>query len=87
MTRHCPKCDASLDALQTRCGECGHVLPESQDRRSQPESPQCGVCSAAIALMTQTCPACGATGYPALRPRRGRKSLGSPDAERTGPTG
>jgi hypothetical protein len=31
-----------------------------------------------IALMAQVCAACGADGYPALRGRRGKKSLGAP---------
>jgi hypothetical protein len=31
-----------------------------------------------MALMTERCTSCGAEGYPALRGRRGKKSLGSP---------
>lgn len=30
-------------------------------------------------LMAQRCPSCGAEGFPALRGRRGKKSLGSPE--------
>jgi hypothetical protein len=77
MTRHCPQCGKELPALAVRC-ECGHVLPEARDARSDPEHPACGLCGTAIALMTQVCPACGADGYPALRGRRGKKSLGAP---------
>lgn len=46
--------------------------------RSDPDKPSCNVCGAAIALMAQQCPNCGADGYPALRGRRGKKSLGAP---------
>lgn len=77
MTRHCPKCGRELAALAVRC-ECGHELPEARDLRSDPDTPSCNVCGAAIALMALQCPACGADGYPALRGRRGKKSLGAP---------
>ena len=76
MTRQCPKCGAHRDALAIRC-TCGHELPEARDARSDPDAPRCGVCGAAMQLMALTCPHCGAQGYPALRPRRGKKSLGS----------
>ena len=59
-----------------RCG-CGYELPEARAARSHPDEPRCGVCGAAMPLMAVTCPACGADGYPAMRPRRGKKSLGS----------
>ncbi len=78
MTRSCPQCGVPLDALAIRC-DCGHELPEARDTRSDPDRPRCGVCGADIALMALSCPQCGAEGYPALRPRRGKKSLGSPD--------
>lgn len=78
MTRQCPKCGASLDALAIRCA-CGHELPEARDIRSDPDTPRCGVCAAEMDLMALICPQCGAGGYPALRPRRGKKSLGSPE--------
>jgi predicted amidophosphoribosyltransferase len=77
MTRHCPTCGAELVALAVRC-TCGHELPEARDLRSDPDQPTCGVCGAAIALMAERCSACGADGYPALRSRRGKKSLGAP---------
>ena len=77
MTRHCPKCGQALASLATRC-TCGYELPEARDLRSDPDQPACSVCGAAIALMTLQCPACGADGYPALRGRRGKKSLGAP---------
>jgi hypothetical protein len=78
--RACPKCGTMLSAWALRCA-CGHEFPEARDIRSDPEQPRCGICGAGIKLMTERCPSCGAEGYPALRPRRGRKSLGSPDAE------
>jgi hypothetical protein len=80
MTRQCPSCGRELAAFAVRCG-CGTELPEARDLRSDPDHPSCGTCGAAITLMTETCPACSARGYPALRPRRSRKSLG-PDEEK-----
>ncbi len=77
MTRHCPKCGRELASLAVRCS-CGHELPEARDLRSDPDKPHCNVCGAAIALMAVQCPACGADGYPALRGRKGKKSLGAP---------
>lgn len=77
MTRRCPQCGRSLAALALRC-ECGAVLPEARDLRSDPDHPVCGACGSAMGLMVEQCPACGAQGYPALRGRRGKKSLGSP---------
>ncbi|MGH7546199.1 MAG: hypothetical protein ACREKI_08465 [Gemmatimonadota bacterium] len=78
MDRTCPNCRKRLDSLALRCA-CGYVWPEARDIRSDPERPRCGVCRGEMELMTERCPACGAEGYPALRPRRGKKSLGSPD--------
>lgn len=78
MTRQCPNCGARLAALAIRCA-CGHELPEARDVRSDPDAPRCGACGAEMGLMAATCPGCGAHGYPALRPRRGKKSLGSPE--------
>ena len=75
--RFCPRCGAELAPLAVRCA-CGHELPEARDIRSDPDRPRCGACGAAMELMAYRCAACGAEGYPALRPRRGRKSLGAP---------
>jgi ribosomal protein L40E len=76
VSRRCPKCGTELGPLAVRCS-CGHELPEARDLRSDPDQPRCGVCGATMALMAVRCPACGAEGYPALRPRRGKKSQGS----------
>ena len=76
MSRHCPKCGTELSALAVRCA-CGYELPEARDARSHPDKPSCGVCGAEMELMALSCPRCGADGYPALRPRRGKKSQGS----------
>lgn len=76
MTRQCPSCHKELPAFTVRCS-CGAELAEVRDRRSIPDQPSCNVCGAGLALMTETCPACGADGYPALRSRKGKKSLGS----------
>ena len=72
MSRSCPECNAALPALAIRC-HCGYALPESRDLRSNPEEPSCGVCGTVIGLMDERCPSCGAVGYPALRPRQGKK--------------
>lgn len=77
MDRRCVACGSSLTAFAVRCG-CGATLPEAQDALSDPESPRCALCGAALALMEETCGACGARGFPALRARRGKKSLGPP---------
>jgi len=72
VSRFCPECNATLPPLAIRC-QCGHALPESRDLRSNPDEPSCGVCSTVIGLMDERCPSCGAVGYPALRPRQGKK--------------
>lgn len=77
MMRCCPACGRELEAMAIRC-PCGHALPEAQDARTDPERPRCEVCGAGIGLMDERCAACGADGYPALRPRTGRKWQGSP---------
>ena len=80
MTRRCPSCGVELAAFAVRCS-CGATLPEARDLRSDPDRPACGMCGAAVPLMSETCPACGARGYPALRPRRSQKSLGAPETD------
>ena len=72
VSRSCPKCHKPLAALTVRCA-CGYTLPESRDLRSDPDQPTCGLCNAPMGLMEQRCPSCGAFGYPALRPRQGKK--------------
>lgn len=79
VTRSCPRCGTVLDALAVRCS-CGFELPEARDLRSDPDRPRCAVCAADMELMAVRCPKCGADGYPALRARRGKKSLGSPES-------
>jgi len=78
MTRRCPQCGKALAAIAVRCA-CGGELPEARDLRSDPDHPHCVACGAAMALMTERCPSCGAVGYPALRGRRGKKCQGSPE--------
>ncbi|HWP36567.1 MAG TPA: zinc ribbon domain-containing protein [Gemmatimonadales bacterium] len=77
MNRQCPQCGTSLAASVLRCG-CGYVFPEARDVLSDPDHPRCAACGKAMELMALTCPSCGATGYPALRARRGKKTLGAP---------
>ncbi len=80
MSRSCPKCRATIPPLAASC-QCGFVFPESGDLRSDPDDPQCGVCDTPMALMVERCPSCGAVGYPALRPRQGRKCKQAGDEE------
>jgi len=78
MKRKCPECGAELEPLAVRC-TCGHEVPEAKGVRcADPDSPVCGICGKAIQLMDQRCPHCGAEGYPALRPRKGKTSKGAP---------
>ena len=72
MSRSCPKCNTTLPPLAVRC-KCGYALPESRDLRSDPDQPRCGLCGKPMGLMEQRCPSCEAKGYPALRPRQGKK--------------
>lgn len=80
VSRSCPECRATVPPMAVRC-DCGFVLPESRDIRSNPEEPRCGACGEAIALMTERCPSCSASGYPALRPRQGKKCQRAGDLE------
>ena len=75
MGRVCPACGKKLQAVAIRC-ECGQELPEARDVLSDPDDPRCSICGAGVALMAEVCPSCGAKGYPALRPRQSKKSLG-----------
>jgi predicted RNA-binding Zn-ribbon protein involved in translation (DUF1610 family) len=75
--RRCPQCRAELAAAALRCA-CGYVFPEARDALSDPDQPHCAVCGKEMELMAVTCPSCGADGYPALRARRGKKTLGAP---------
>ena len=77
MARQCSICGTSLDAFATRC-RCGAGTPEAQDALSDPERPRCKLCGTTLELMAEACPSCGARGFPALRARRGKKSLGPP---------
>ncbi len=74
LSRSCPSCGTTLAPLAVRCS-CGTELPEARDNRPPPDEPRCAVCKAAMTLMAQQCPSCKAVGYPAMRPRMGKKSL------------
>jgi len=78
VTRQCPSCGQQLPAFSVRC-RCGVELRETRDRRSIPDRPSCHLCGTELALMTESCPSCGADGYPALRSRKGKHALGSED--------
>ena len=77
MDRRCAACGSPLEAFAVRC-RCGAETREAQDARSDPDRPRCARCGVTIALLAEACPSCGARGFPALRARRGRKSLGPP---------
>ena len=73
----CPECGHELGAYDQTCQKCGRALPYDAGE----EHVGCAVCGADIGAYTEACPNCGETGYPALRPRKGRKFKGSPDFE------
>ena len=73
----CPECGASLGEFDQTCQACGKALSYEAGEGHV----GCAVCGADIGAYTETCPECGETGYPALRPRKGRKFKGSPDLE------
>ena len=77
MDRRCAACGSPLEAFAVRCS-CGAETPEAQDALSDPEHPRCRLCGTALDLMAEACPSCGARGFPALRARRGKQSLGPP---------
>lgn len=82
MTRRtdCPECGAPLETGAQTCPRCGAPLSFS------PGDPDgtCATCGEAMPAYAERCPACGETGYPALRPRRGKDWKGAPDGASTG---
>lgn len=76
MTRRaCPSCDAEVPRGEQTCNACGEPLPYGPNE----EAVACRVCGAEISAYTETCPECGESGYPALRPRKGRHFEGAPE--------
>jgi predicted amidophosphoribosyltransferase len=69
----CPECGEPVGPAEQTCQKCGHPLSYAPAEKGA----HCAVCDAGIGAYTETCPHCGETGYPALRPRRGRKWKGS----------
>lgn len=69
----CPECGEPVGPTDQTCQKCGKPL----SYRPAEQGTHCAVCDAEIGAYTETCPHCGETGYPALRPRRGRKWKGS----------
>lgn len=72
--RRCPSCDAEVPCGEQTCQACGEPLSYRPDE----EAVACRVCGAEIAAYTESCPECGETGYPALRPRKGKHFKGAP---------
>lgn len=73
----CPECGNELGSYDQTCQKCGKALSYDVDQGAV----GCAVCGAQISAYTETCPECGESGYPALRPRKGRKFKGSPALE------
>ena len=69
----CPECGHPVGLADQTCQKCGAPLSFGPNEVGV----HCAVCGAAIGAYVETCPECGETGYPALRPRRGRKWKGS----------
>ena len=69
----CPECGAEVGVTDQTCQKCGEPLSFEPDEVGV----HCAVCGAEIGAYSETCSGCGETGYPALRPRRGRKWKGS----------
>jgi len=72
--RSCPECGNELGANDQTCQKCGKALSFDADQSDI----DCAVCGTSITAYTETCPKCGETGYPALRPRRGKGFKGAP---------
>lgn len=73
-SKTCPACGTQLPRADQTCAKCGTALSYEPAEAAV----QCAVCGEAIDAYTETCPGCGETGYPALRPRRGKGWLGAP---------
>ena len=73
----CPECGAPVGITDQTCLKCGTALsyePSDSDAA-------CAICGTDIGAYTETCPHCGESGYPALRPRKGKGWKGSPAKE------
>lgn len=77
MSGTCAVCDAPRAAAEGPCAACGAPAGE---RAKTGVKGTCKVCGGVLWSMTETCPGCGAKGYPALRAKFGDKSLKAPDA-------
>ncbi|MDH3297643.1 MAG: zinc ribbon domain-containing protein [Gemmatimonadota bacterium] len=73
----CPKCGSPMGPHDQTCQKCGRPEPYEADESAV----GCSVCGASISAYTVECPECGETGYPALRPRKGKGFKGSPEFE------
>jgi LSD1 subclass zinc finger protein len=73
----CPSCNHTLGPYDQTCQKCGEPLSYAPGESVV----GCTVCGADIGAFVETCPGCGETGYPALRPRKGRGFKGSPEYE------
>ncbi|MFQ5689519.1 MAG: zinc-ribbon domain-containing protein [Gemmatimonadota bacterium] len=72
-TRNCRKCGAPIGPADQTCQKCGAPLSYAPSQSGV----RCAVCGKEIDAYVETCPHCGETGYPALRPRKGKGWKGS----------
>lgn len=70
---NCPECGHTVGPADQTCQKCG----QAHSYEPGEVGVHCAVCGADIGAYAETCPACKESGYPALRPRRGRKWKGS----------
>lgn len=73
----CQSCGTELRPGDQTCAKCGTAISYEPAEAGV----VCLVCGEAIDAYVETCPSCGETGYPALRPRRGKGWLGAGDDE------
>ncbi|MDT8436601.1 MAG: zinc ribbon domain-containing protein [Gemmatimonadota bacterium] len=76
----CPTCSTPLGPRDQTCQKCGTPVSWDLDPDHGAVA-SCGVCGTSMRAMELTCPSCGETGYPALRPRKGKGFKGSPEFE------
>lgn len=74
----CSICGAGIGRDVAECASCG--APRG-DGAAAGERSACALCGGVLWSLSETCVHCEAKGYPALRPRLGDKSLGSPEKE------
>lgn len=80
MAEICPICDTTMTTGESGCPSCG-APADVEARAERGQRAECPACGSVIWSHVETCPACRARGYPALRPRFGDKALRAPETE------